>query len=301
MNCVLYLLNNTEEDINTFRRSISLLFSNYLDYYPCDTICLHEKDFPESEKKYLLSKYNLIFHEIEFTVPNINGCGSIPEKLPHCEKIHRDSGKYFSIGYRHMCRLYSGELFKMSFMEKYKYVWRLDTDSYILGRVNYNVFDKLYNNNAVYGYINIQKDHPNAVIDFYESLQKILKNRSGRDHIFSNEEKNKVYYTNFEVLDLEFFRSSSYLSIYDAIDKTLGFYNRRWGDHIFRYSVLNFLLDKSKFFFYYDISYHHGRNFLNNEFIETYSNEETDPEYEKLLRGSYPIILNEQSAKNISR
>jgi hypothetical protein len=289
MNCILYLLNNTEEDIKTFRKSISSLSSSYLNRYPCDVICLHEKDFPESEKRHLLSSYNLIFHEVAFTTPHIDGYESIPNKLPHCEKIHRDSGKYFSIGYRHMCRMYSGDLFKMSFLKKYRYLWRLDTDSYILNEINYNVFDKLHENNAVYGYINIQKDHPNATLDFYESLQKVIKNDLGEDYIFPDEEKNKVYYTNFEVLDLNFFRSARYLSIYESIDKTLGFYNRRWGDHIFRYSVLNFLLDKSNFFFYHDIDYYHGRRFLNNELLQTYTGEGIDFEYAKLLRESYPI------------
>ena len=51
----------------------------------------------------------------------------IPEKF----KGHWDENAFFSMGYRHMCRFFSGEIFKHPIMENYDNYLRLDTDSFI--------------------------------------------------------------------------------------------------------------------------------------------------------------------------
>ena len=44
-NAIVYLLNDNEKDKHNFRSSIGLLIKNYLNNFPCDVVCFHEKGF----------------------------------------------------------------------------------------------------------------------------------------------------------------------------------------------------------------------------------------------------------------
>lgn len=69
---IVYLLNDSEEDKNDFKSSLSGLVKFYIKKHPCDVICFHEKNFPIDELEYLKNLYeiNLIFQEIDFKIPN---------------------------------------------------------------------------------------------------------------------------------------------------------------------------------------------------------------------------------------
>jgi len=276
-NAVIYLLNDTDEDKNTFVKSLDSLYYNYLMDNPCDVICFYEPNFCKNEIALLKEKYkfiNLKLEQIEFQLPNYDETikEQILEYFPHPEDIHRNNGhKGFSMGYRHMCRFYAGAFMKLPILDSYKYVWRLDTDSYILNKIHYNVFDRMHKNNAIYGCINIQNDHLGAIKNLWETCENYF---SKENNIFKDENKSKhfqkVYYSNFEIFDMEWFKSDPYQKFYNYIDSTGGIYINRWGDHVIRYIGLNALSHKSRFLFFDDIHYYHGCEFLNKEIINNH-------------------------------
>jgi hypothetical protein len=268
------LLNNTDEDKRDFRSCLSLLIENYLKEFPCDIVCFYEKDFCQTEMDFLKSNFevNLIFEPIEFTVPEYPEeiISQIPQYFPHPEDPNHIG---FSMGYRHMCRFFAGEIFHHPILKEYKYIWRLDTDSKILSKITYNVFDQMQHSEAVYGYVNIQHDHPAVIQDLWSISEKYFQS-IGKGHIFNpdvfHDHFRRVFYTNFEILDLDFFRGKEYQSFYKHLDNTGGIYKYRWGDHIIRYIALKSLVDNNKLLFFNDIVYQHGNIYHNTEIINTY-------------------------------
>lgn len=269
---IVYLLNNSEKDKNNFRASIQYLLKNYLTNFPCDIICFHEKNFDPNEiqiiKEYL--KINIYFEEIEFNLPNYNQeiLNQIHEYFPHPDF---PSYQGFSLGYRHMCRFFAGEIFKQQILNGYEYIWRLDTDSFILDKINHNVFDKM--NNHIYGYINIQNDHEGVIKNLWDTCYEYFKTIGDFKQFFEiDKDKHfrKVYYTNFEIFDMAWFKGDEYQSFYKFIDESGGIYKYRWGDHVLRYIALNCLSNTNKFTFFNDIKYYHSELYFNKEYSETF-------------------------------
>ena len=267
---VIYLLNNHPKDINNFRKSISLLIDNYHKNFPCDIVCFYEEDFPPQEIELIKTVFKNIpiyFEPIKFKIPDYSKkiLTQIPEYFPHPDFPHAQG---FSIGYRHMCRFFAGEIFKHNKLSKYRYIWRLDTDSFILSPISYNVFNRLDEKKAVYGYINIQNDHPGVVHNLWELSSNYFK-QINKGHIFKPDiidaHRNRVFYTNFEIFDMEWFKGNDYQNFYNFIDNTGGIYVYRWGDHSIRYIALNSLLEKEQLYFFNDIRYYHQQQYFNNE------------------------------------
>lgn len=272
---IVYLLNNHSKDITNFRTSIRLLVNNYINNFPCDIICFYESDFPKEELEFLqkvLKTLPIYFHQITLALPNYSDVdkSSIPEYFPHPDFPQAQG---FSMGYRHMCRFFAGDIFSNQVLKKYKYIWRLDTDSFIVEPIKYNVFDKLKNNNCIYGYINIQHDHPGVIKNLWE-LSKQYFQTINKDHIFRlpdiNFHKNRVFYTNFEIFDMDWFRSKDYQDFFSFIDSTAGIYKYRWGDHSIRYIGVNSLADPYQIYFFNDIKYVHQEEYFNNRVTNTF-------------------------------
>jgi hypothetical protein len=71
----------------------------------------------------------------------------------------------------------------------------------------------------------------------------------------------KLYYTNFEICNLDWFKNSNYDRFYNYIDKIGGIYTSRWGDHIIRYLGVNMLMPEENKFPIYNIAYKHGATY----------------------------------------
>jgi hypothetical protein len=275
-NCIVVLLNNQQEHILNFRKNLELLFLNYLQNNPCNLVCFHESNFPIDEIEYLKNNYsiNFIFQDINFKVPEYPSeiMLQIPKFVPH---PYFPNAQGFGLGYRHMCRFFSGEMFKHPILQNYQYVWRLDTDSFILQKIDYNVFDRMKSNDSLYGYINIQHDHIKMLINLWETCEEYF-NSIDKNHIFQKDQMNlhfcRVFYTNFEIFNLEWFKSKDYQDYYEYIDKTGGIYIYRWGDHAIRYLGLNSLVDKKRLLFFNDIVYQHQKIYHNNEILDNFGN-----------------------------
>tara|TARA_R110000803_G_scaffold210590_2_gene282838 strand:- start:78 stop:908 length:831 start_codon:yes stop_codon:yes gene_type:complete len=274
-NAIIYLLNDTDEDKKTFVDSFDLLYKNYLKENPCDVVCFHEPNFCEKEKDFLKNKYKdagIILQEIVFDLPDYTEeiKSKILEYSPHPEKLWRDRGhKGFPMGYRHMCNFFAGGFINLKCLDKYKYIWRLDTDSFILEKINYNVFERMDSSNSLYGYINIQHDHIDAVKDLWETCENYF---TKENKVFKSKDLHfrRVFYSNFEIFKMSWFKSKPYQDFYNYINSTGGIYINRWGDHAIRYLGLNSLEDKSKFLFFHDVCYKHGSVYNNKEIIDTY-------------------------------
>lgn len=276
-NCVLYLVRSTQEDIDSLNKSLSLLQTNVIDSCKTkpDILLFHENSLSEF-KEQILPLENIRFVEIEFSIPNVYSedlKNSIPEFYPHPthgkdgphgESHLREHGYYhrgFTMGYRHMCRWFSGELYNHPIMALYEYYLRLDTDSFMHSKLSYDIFEWAKQNDCWYGYIQpgIQIDNPKVVENLWQSTKNWLKiNKPKVYENIHNIPEGKMFYTNFEIGLVQWFKDSDYKQYYEWLDNSGGFYTKRWGDAPIKYLGVTLLMDPKHVKAVHGMTYQHG-------------------------------------------
>lgn len=261
MDCIIYLVRNSQEDIEMLNISLFLLQENLLKFTKgYDVIVFHEVGF-EEYKKNIKSDIRIKFLEI-----NIHKNFSedelldIPEFFPH--PTHGNGPiawghPGFSMGYRNMCRFFSGEYLKH--IAGYDYYLRLDTDSYILSPLNYDIFEFMKGKNASYGYCApaIQYDNPLVIKDLWDFSKKYSQGKQTYIDIDKIPE-GMMFYTNFEIGNINNIISSGYIDYYKAIDESNGIYLNRWGDAPIKYIGINLFLPPEGIVPVVGFAYQHG-------------------------------------------
>jgi len=251
-NVIIYLVRSTSHDLSLLKTSIGLLKDNFIGLDNLDILILHEESLRPGIDLIKTFHPNIKFHEIEFSLPNFYNKFNIPEYFPNPVNPNH----FFPIGYRHMCRFMSGEIFKMDILKEYKNYLRLDTDSFIHG-MDFDLFDLIEKNNIYYGYIQqgIQYDEPGVTIGLWDLARNIKPDL--------DIEENKMYYTNFEVCNIDWFNSKEYMDFYNKIDQSGGIMTGRWGDAPIRYLGVNMFMNKDNIYGFSNIKYQHG-SFMSN-------------------------------------
>jgi hypothetical protein len=247
MNTILYLVRSTNHDINLLKTSIDLLKSNFIGLDKVDILIFHEESLRPALGYIKDFHKNIKFVEIKFELPDFYKDFDIVSNFPHPFV----QGMFFPIGYRHMCRLFSGEIFKHPVIKEYKNYLRLDTDSFI-HKMDFDLFDFIEKNNIYYGYIEqgVQYDDPGVTKGLWDLARSIDKNL--------NIEENKMYYTNFEVCNVDWFNQPDYMEFYEKIDRCGGIMTGRWGDAPIRYLGVNMFMNKENIHGFSDVVYQHG-------------------------------------------
>jgi alpha 1,2-mannosyltransferase len=259
---IIYLLISNRESVEEFKESLALLRMNFLDDYPYPVTAFIENNFDDSWRSEILGIYeNVNFSKIKFSIPEFNLDLDIPEFFPH--PTHGNGPVAwghpgFSLGYRHMCRFMSGDIYRNAELLKYDFYMRLDTDSYILSKLTIDPFQIMSDGNYNYGYNNTQKDNPKVVENLFEISEKYIDTHEINRK--SSIEYPMIYYTNFEIGRVQWFIKSGYMDFFDHLDLIGGIYTKRWGDAPIRYIGVQMLMgDSEKINFESIIDYKHGK------------------------------------------
>ena len=144
-----YLVNANTKRIALLKKSLKLLYENFLDSYPYPVVLFHEQDLQKKDMDALRSSVPAV--ALHFQVVDIKAPGF---ELPQPEH----TGCRWSIGYRRMCRFQANTVYQQAILSKFDYAWRLDDDSEIMSRISYDVFEYMRKHGLLYGYINIRMD-----------------------------------------------------------------------------------------------------------------------------------------------
>ena len=265
-NCITYLLRSSHDDIDMLNKSLSLLERNLLSKTNnCDVIIFYENNLGELKNK-INTNIDLIFYEVIIDPPKYNEeiNSLILEFYPH--PTHGNGPiayghPGFTMGYRNMCRFFSGKFHELSILSNYNYYLRLDTDSYILTELHYDIFDFAKQNDLVYGYCEpaVQIDNPKVV----EGLKEFTKKYVVLNDIttYMNVDiipEGKMFYTNFELGKVDWFINSEYIKYFNAIEDNGGIYIKRWGDAPIKYLGINLFCDPNKIIPIKGFTYQHG-------------------------------------------
>ncbi|CDK29721.1 unnamed protein product [Kuraishia capsulata CBS 1993] len=185
--------------------------------------------------------------------------------------MRRKRVKYgFSESYRHMCRFNSGFFYDLPVMKDYRYYWRVEPDVDYRCDILYDPFTVLRENEKVYGFnmaplelhttvetlwdqvLNYQEKYPDKVAP--DNNMAFLSDDDGKSFNMCH------FWSNFEIADLEFFRSDKYRHFFDYLDRAGGIYYERWGDAPIHTMAVSLLLSKDKLQFFPSTGYFHEPN-----------------------------------------
>lgn len=257
MNCILYLVRSSNEDLENFNKSLKLIEDNLVPFTKnIDLLVFCEKTFDDFKSK-VKTNLNIKYQTVTFTLPDYSQeiLNNIPEFYPH--PTHGNGPVAwghpgFSMGYRHMCRFFSGHMYEFDILKKYEYYLRLDTDSFIHSPLNYDIFEWAKINDCYYGYISpaVQKDNPKVIEELWNVVNQLIP----ENFI----EEGTMFYTNFELGKVSWFLTSEYMRFYNELDKTGGFYTKRWGDAPIKYLGINLLMEPKHIIPVRGFTYQHG-------------------------------------------
>jgi hypothetical protein len=247
-NVILFLVRSDPKDVELVNRcleSLDRVLKSTLD--DADLLFFVEESFApfRSLVRPPLGFLNrIIFQTIDLSVPPqlIESYGDfIDEYFPH--PTHSNGPLAFghpgfNIGYRSMCRFFSGEIYKHPILKKYISYMRLDSDSEFVAGADFSLFEWFNSQQLNYSFIRsaIQLDDPKVVIDLRSAVLKYVA--TYRQFFAPKQLGRLMYYTNFEIGNLNFFRSSEWMSFHAYLDSLGGYYSKRWGDAPVRYAGL---------------------------------------------------------------
>ena len=149
-----------------------------------------------------------------------------------------------SVSYRQMCRYNSGFFFRHPALAKYKWYWRVEPDIEFFCDVNYDPFTFMREHNKRYSFIIALPEFDRTIPTLWKSTQEFVKANPSymvddnslaflvydASKGISEPYSNCHFWSNFEIADLDFWRSDVYLEYFDWLDQSGGFYYERWGE-----------------------------------------------------------------------
>ncbi|KAH3663761.1 hypothetical protein OGAPHI_005163 [Ogataea philodendri] len=179
------------------------------------------------------------------------------------------------VSYHNMCRYYSLGFYNHPRLRQFKYYWRFEPGTDYYCDLNYDVFKFMELNNKTYGFVIALYDveqsvrtlwprtleylaanpaalHPNGAYDFLlENQQNPHKTKEANGYSTCH------FWSNFEIADMDFYRSKPYSDWVSYLDSTGGFYYERWGDAPVHSVGVGLFEDRDKIHWFRDIGYKH--------------------------------------------
>lgn len=185
----------------------------------------------------------------------------------------------FSRSYRNMCHFNSGFFYKQKRLLNYDWYFRVEPDVEYMCDFLYDPFTLLRTNNKTYGFTITIPEYYNTIPTLWSTVKlfmaeypQFLHPNNALDFLVTNEtdifhhtftESNSEYnmchfWTNFEIANLNFYRSEAYETYFNYLDQAGGFYYERWGDAPVHSIALALFLDRNAIHHFEDIGYYHA-------------------------------------------
>lgn len=202
------------------------------------------------------------------------------EKLDRCLADFEERKVLYGgmLSYRHMCRFNSGFFHRQKLMEKYDWYWRVEPDTHFYCDMTYDPFTMMRQNGKVYGFVIAIPDYPDTIPTLWDTSEEFFKEnpqyiakdnareflldkshrRPDDVHFDSDLEYNLCHFwSNFEIGNLNFYRSEQYQRFFEHLDQAGGFFYERWGDAPVHTIALSMMLNRSQIHHFSDIGYRH--------------------------------------------
>lgn len=142
---------------NTLNASMASLRANYRFVGTADVIVWHEGDLGPSDANALDGAANVRFCQL---------CNATGWDVPKWISVNRLPAMNWSLGYRKMIRFYAVTVWHTLHRLGYEWVMRMDDDSFLLSRVDYDIFGAMRKEGRLYAYRMLSAECPRVFSDF---------------------------------------------------------------------------------------------------------------------------------------
>lgn len=266
--CFVILIRN--EDLHEFRATMRQLEDRFNHKYNYPYVFLNDVPFTEGFKKFTRAltnaktEYGLIPKK-QWSVPDYIDTEFLEERL---EEMEDDEIAYGgSLSYRHMCRYESGFFFRHKLLDKYDYYWRVEPGVQFYCDIDFDPFVYIRNHDIKYTFTVSLREYPETIPTLWKAVKGFIKKYPQyieKDNLmdFISDDNGKTYnlchfWSNFEIGDLNLWRSEAYLKFFDYLDRKGGFFYERWGDAPVHSIAAALFLKKHQVHFFNEIGYKH--------------------------------------------
>lgn len=185
------------------------------------------------------------------------------------EKMIKDKVIYGgSVPYRNMCRFNSGFFFRHELLKDYKYYWRIEPDVTFFCDLDYDPFLIMQDQKKSYGFTVSLYEYEKTIPTLWETVKEFIETHEDlvtpdNAMAFISDDGGFSYnrchfWSNFEIGDLDLWRSEPYMKFFEFLDKKGGFYYERWGDAPVHSIGAALFAKKEQIHFFNDIGYRHN-------------------------------------------
>lgn len=200
--------------------------------------------------------------------------------------IMADTGVLYgqSKSYRNMCHFNSGYFFRQKILAGYDYYFRVEPGVEYFCDFPYDPFQVMHTKDKKYGFVIALREYEETILTLWESVEEYIDIDDGETidmstnaydfitgddlvgndkaiYVTSNDYNMCHFWTNFEIGDLNFFRSDAYIDFFNHLDAKGGFYYERWGDAPVHSIAASLLLNKDEIIHFDEIGYYHAPYF----------------------------------------
>ncbi|KAI6040165.1 alpha-1,2-mannosyltransferase [Pisolithus marmoratus] len=172
-----------------------------------------------------------------------------------------------SVSYRNMCRFNSGFFFRHPLVQKYRYYWRVEPNVHFHCNIPSDPFLYMQDHNKTYGFTITLYEFESTIRTLWQTVQEYVSLHPEHVHEdnamgFVSEDEGAHYnlchfWSNFEIADMDFWRSDTYMTFFEFLDSKGGFYYERWGDAPVHSIAASLFLPKDAIHFFDEIGYQH--------------------------------------------
>ncbi|PVV02484.1 hypothetical protein BB560_001929 [Smittium megazygosporum] len=253
-------------DLSEMRSTIRELEDRFNYKYGYPYIFLNDVPFTDEFKEgvTVLTKANVSFGILD------SESWGYPEWIDQEKAAHiRKTAKYMHAGsesYRFMCRFQSGYVFRHKLLEDLDFYWRIEPEVNYFCDIDYDPFEFMHDNNKIYGWNLAPTELKETIPTLWDVTKQFMReypNHIPKDNLLKwvtdeNGDYNGCHFwSNFEIVNLSFYRSKAYMDYFNYLDKAGGFFYERWGDAPVHTLAVAMFLSKDQVQFFNDIGYFH--------------------------------------------
>ncbi|KAI9146232.1 glycolipid 2-alpha-mannosyltransferase [Paraphysoderma sedebokerense] len=258
------------EDLNEIVKTLTQFETRFNSRYKYPYVFLNDKVFTEEFKaktRQVVSgeaKYGFVPYE-QWGYPDWVD----QDKAKSCREDYERRKVYYggSESYRHMCRFYSGFFYRHELLKEYDWYWRIEPGVEYYCNLSYDPFSYMATHNKIYGFTMSLHELNNTIPTLWKTTRRfmtehkeLIPSENALKFIWRETDGNYNlchFWSNFEIGDLRFFRTSQYEKFFNYLDKTGNFFYERWGDAPVHSMAAAMFLKPEQLHFFEDIGYRH--------------------------------------------
>lgn len=263
-------------DFENVKKSLGMFEMRFNKKHKYPYVFLNEELFTPTFKDGIIAftnnsvSFGLIDKEKEWSIPSFLNENHVIEAG---RKMSRDGVKFGSmLSYHHMCRYNSGFFFNHPLLKDYDWYWRVEPDVSFTTDIPKDPFIFLKKNNKEYGFTIMTSESMNSIPTLWNVTKQFIEEHPHlipennslsmlEQAVYPDQNGNDYngchFWSNFEIGNLNFFRSEAYMTYFNYLDRTGNFFMERWGDAPVHSIALAMLLPASKLHWFNEIGYIH--------------------------------------------